>query len=154
MINKEHILQTAQSLVQQYNLPLKIKGVGEETEVVVIYFSADERVRLRELTQELEAQLNLPIKLERLKKSETGKIGGVDILGNYPCCASFLRHCPFAGKYGCGYGFGKVSESQGVKVSGIEEKPATTENAEKSAEAQKREKRKRKKVVRRVVLKG
>lgn len=152
MINKENILQTAQAVVRQHNnLPLKLLGVEEGTEEVTLYFSAAKKIRLRELEQELESQLNLPVKLERVKKSETGKIGEVDILGKYPCCAPFLRKCPFAGKYGCGYGFG------GGKTEDREQKTEIrgqrTEDR-KTAETQKREKKRRRKVVRRVVLKG
>ncbi len=148
MINKEHILQTAQALVRQYNLPLKIRGVGEGTEEVTVYFTADKKVGLRELAQELEFQLNLPIKLERIKKSETGKIGEVDVLGKYPCCAPFLRKCPFGGKHSCGYGLDKVSRCQGVKVSRNEEKPTNN----KPTKPQKKGKKKRKKMVRRLVV--
>lgn len=141
-------MQTAQALVRQYNLPLKIRGVEEGTEEVTIYFSADKKVKLREIAQELEFQLNLPIKLERIKKSETGKIGGVDVLGKYPCCAPFLRKCPFGGKYGCGYGFGE-SVRQRVSASVVDKKPADA----KPQKPPKKAKSKRKKVVRRVVLK-
>ena len=149
MINKENVLQTAQALVRQYNLPLQLLGVEEGTEEVTIYFTAKKRPKLRELVRELEFQLNLPIKLERIKRSELGKVGGINILGNQPCCASFLRKCPFGGKYGCGYGF---AGSQFTVHS-------SPQKDEKSAEAkppkpQRDKKKKRKKVVRRVVLKG
>ena len=150
MINKENILQTAQSLVRQYNLPLKIRGVEEGTEEVTLYFTSKKRIQLRELAQELELQLNLPIKLERIKKSETGKIGEIDILGKYPCCAPFLRQCPFAGKHGCGYGLG-ASVHQRVGASAVNEKPAI-EKPLKTAKTPKEEKKK-KKMVRRLVIK-
>jgi len=154
MINKENILQTAHSLVRQYNLPLKIRGVEEGTEEVIIYFTADKKAGLREIAQELELQLNLPIKLERVKKSETGKIGEIDVLGKYPCCASFLRKCPFGGKCGCGYGLTKTRKQENKKTI-VDEKPATQKHRTlRDTETQKkREKKKRKKVVRRLVIK-
>ncbi len=153
MINKEKILQTAQALVRQYNLPLKLLGVEELPEAVAIYFTAKKRPRLRDLARELEFQLNLPIKLERVKKSELGKVGGIDILGKYPCCASFLRKCPFGGKFGCGYGFTKTRRQESKKTedrktclpAGRPQKPAKT---------QKKAKTKKKRMVRQLVIKG
>lgn len=156
MINKENVLQTAQALVKQYNLPLKIRGVEEGTEEVTVYFSADKKVRLREMEQELELQLNLPIKLERIKKSETGKIGGVNILGKYPCCAPFLRKCPFGGKFGCGYGFGtEKTENREQKAEIRKQKVEDRKTCLPAGRPQKppkEGKKKRKKVVRRVVI--
>lgn len=154
MINKENILKTAQGLVRQYNLPLKIRGVEELPEAVAIYFTSEKRLRLRELAQELELQLNLPIKLEQVKKSETGKIGGVDVLGKYPCCAPFLRKCPFGGKTGCGYGLGESKKHKSIKTI-IDEKPTETNLSKpsKPPKPPKQEKKKKKKMVRRLVLK-
>ena len=154
MINKENILQTAQSLVRQYDLPLKIRGVEELPEAVAIYFTSEKRLRLRELAQELELQLNLPIKLEQIKKSETGKIEGIDILGKYPCCAPFLRKCPFGGKYGCGYGLIKTIKYENMKTI-IDEKPADAkpQKPAESAKTPKQERKKGRKMVRRLVIK-
>ena len=152
MINKENVLQAAQSLVRQYNLPLKIRGVEEGTEEVIIYFTADNKAGLREIAQELELQLNLPIKLERVKKSETGKIGDVGVLGKYPCCAPFLRKCPFGGKCGCGYGFTKTREHKNIKTV-TDERPADAK-PQKPPKPQKQEKKKKRKMVRRLVIKG
>jgi len=145
MINKENTLKTAQALVRPYNLPLKLVGVEEGTEEVTLYFTSKKSVQLRELAQELELQLNLPIKLERVKKTETGKLGGVDILGKYPCCAPFLKKCPFGGKMGCGYNFASSKHE--------EEKPRKEEKSQKPLEPQKKAKKK-KRMVRRLVLKG
>jgi len=145
MTDQEKFLETAQAIARQSGLPLKIKTVEPGREEVKIFFTAEKRLKLRELIQELELQLRQPVKMERLKKAEPVKIGGVDILGKYPCCAPFLRKCPFEGKLGCGYGFNKVSRCQGVKVS----KPP---KPSKSTETPKQEKKRR--VVRRVVLKG
>ncbi len=150
MINKENILQTVQALVQQYNLPLKIRGVEEQPEAVAIYFTAAKKVRLRELEQELESQLNLPIKLELVKKSESGKIGGIDILGKYPCCAPFLRKCPFGGKFGCGYQFTKTRKQENIKTKKQEDKETKPQRPTKPP---KEEKKKKKKMVRRLVIK-
>ncbi len=125
-------------------------------EEVTLYFTAQKRIKLRELARELEFQLNLPIKLERVKKKEVGKIGGVNILGNYPCCAPFLRKCPFGGKFGCGYGLASTQRSA-PSTQHEEEKPATLKHRMGDTEAQKvekREKKKRRRVVRRVVLKA
>ncbi len=149
MINKENILQAAQALVRQYNLPLKIRGVEEGAEEVTIYFTAKKRVQLREIAQELELQLNLPLKLERVKKSETGKIGGIDVLGKYTCCAPILRKCPFGGKFGCGYGLIKTIKHENMKTI-VEEKPA---EPAKPAEKPKKKAKKKKKMVRRLVIK-
>jgi len=151
MLSRENILRTAQSLVRQYNLPLKIRGVEELPEAVAIYFTADKKVRLRELAQELEFQLNLPIKLEQVKETELGKIGGIDILGKYPCCAPFLRKCPFAGKYGCGYGF---TSSSKLKVQSAKLKKEKKMPKEAKPPKPQKEKKKRRKMVRRVVIKG
>jgi len=147
MTDQEKILETAQAIVRQSGLPLKIKTVEPGREEVKIFFTAEKRLKLRELVQELELQLRQPVKMERFKKAESVKIGGVDIFGKYSCCAPFLRHCPFAGKNGCGcgYGFNKVSRCQSVKVS----KPP---KPSKPPETPKQEKKR--KVVRRVVLKG
>jgi len=143
MINKKNILQTAQALVRQYDLPLKIKRVEEGREEVIIHFASEKRVKPRELAQELEVQLNLPIKLQRIKKEELEKIGGVDILGKYPCCAPFLRKCPFGGKHGCGYGFASTQhEEKKTPVGTKPQKPTETPKTEK----------KRRKMVRRVVI--
>jgi hypothetical protein len=150
MIDKENALKTAQAVVAQYDLPLRIRSVEEgDGEGAKILFTAEKRIQLRELAQELELQLGHPVELERLKKSETGKIGGIDILGRYPCCAPFLRKCPFAGTYGCGYGFDKVSKCQSVKVSKNEKKLVEV----KPQKRRKTEKKRKKKVVRRVVIK-
>jgi len=153
MINKENTLKTAQSLVRQYNLPLKLLGVEEGAEEVTIYFTAKKRPKLRELARELEFQLNLPIRLERINKSEVGKLGGIDILGKYPCCAPFLRKCPFGGKFGCGYGFDKVSKYQSIKASQVDEGLADRKPAE-PAKTPKQGKKRKKKMVRRLVIKG
>jgi hypothetical protein len=161
MINKENILKTAQALVKQYDLPLKIRGVEELPEAVAIYFTSEKRVKLRELAQELEIQLNLPIKLERIKKEELGKIGGVDILGKYACCAPFLRKCPFGDKFGCGYGFAtkKTPARQRVAAgeSGGEDREPKTDTRKQKTEDRKPPKKaesKKKKVVRKLVLKS
>ena len=151
MINKENILKTAQALVRQYNLPLKIRGVEEGTEEVTLYFTSKKRIQLRELAQELELQLNLPIKLERVKKTETGKIGEIDILGKYPCCAPFLKKCPFGGKFGCGYGFGAGKTENRKQKTAIEERKIEDG---KPAKTPKIEKKKKKRIVRRLVLKS
>jgi len=151
MINKENILQTAQSLVRQYKLPLKILGVEEGTEEVTLYFTSKKRIQLRELAQELELQLNLPIQLERVKKEETGKIGEIDVLGKYPCCASFLRKCPFGGRHGCGYGLEESKKHKIIKTI-TDEKPADAK-APKPSKSQKEGKKKKKKMVRRLVIK-
>ncbi len=157
MINKENVLQTAQSLISQYDLPLKIKGAVEGREEVTIYFTSEKRPQLRELEQELEIQLNLPIRLERVKKSETNKIGGVDILGKYPCCAPFLRKCPFGEKFGCGYGLATEKTENREQRTEIRE-PKTEDGkppkTQKSPKTQKEAKSTKKKVVRRLVLKG
>lgn len=147
MIDKENILQTAQSLVRQYNLSLKLMGVEEGTEEVVIYFTSNKKVQLRDLARELEFQLNLPIKLERIKKSELGKLGEINILGKYPCCAPFLKKCPFGGKHSCGYRL--KTESRGQKT---EIRKQKTEDR-KPTETPKQEKKKKKKMVRRLVIK-
>lgn len=123
-------------------------------EEVTIYFMAQKRVKLRELARELEFQLNLPIKLERIKKSEVGKIGGVNILGNYPCCAPFLRKCPFGGKFGCGYGL--ASSQLTAHSSQQKDERAADAKAQKATEAPKppKERKKgKKKMVRRLVIK-
>ena len=150
MINKENILQTAQSLARQYNIPLKLLGVEEGTEEVIIYFTSNKKVQLRELARELEFQLNLPIKLERIKKSELGKLGGINILGKYPCCAPFLKKCPFGGKAGCGYGFGAGKTE--VRKQRTELREQKTEDR-KPPKPQKKAKKKKRKMVRRLVIK-
>jgi len=147
VINKKSILKAANSLVHQYNLSLKLLGVEEGTEEVIIYFTSNKKVRLQDLARELEFQLNLPIKLERVKKSELGKLGGINILGKYPCCAPFLKKCPFGGKTGCGYGFGAGK----TKIRKQKIEPAK-ERVEKPQKPQKKAK-KRKKMVRRLVIK-
>ena len=152
MINKENILKTANSLVHQYNLNLKLMGVEEGTEEVTIYFTSTKKAQLRDLARELEFQLNLPVKLERIKKSEIGKLGGTNILGKYPCCAPFLKKCPFGGKIGCGYGF--ASSKLKVKSSKHEEKKTRTEEKpQKPPEPPKKAKAK-KRMVRRLVLRN
>lgn len=153
MINKKKILQTAQALISQYDLPLKIRGVEELPEAVAVYFTSEKRVKLRELAQELEIQLNLPIKLQRIKKGEVEKIGGVDILGKYTCCAPFLRKCPFGGKHGCGYGF-ETERRKGRGGRSEREKPLKTQKSPKPPKPPKQEKKKKRKVVRKLVLKG
>ena len=153
MINKEKILQTAQSLVRQYNLPLKLLGVEELPEAFAIYFTSEKRIRLRELEQELEIQLNLPIKLERIKKSETGKIGEIDVLGKYPCCAPFLRKCPFGGKTGCGYGLGGGKTEYREQRTEIRRQKTEDRKPAEPAKTPKERKKKKKKMVRRLVLK-
>jgi len=148
MINKESILKTANSLVHQYNLNLKLMGVEEGTEEVTIYFTSSKKVQLRDLARELEFQLNLPVKLERISKSELGKLGGINILGKYPCCAPFLKKCPFGGKHSCGYGFEESRKHKNIKTV-IEEKTADR----KAPKPQKKAKAK-KRMVRRLVLKS
>jgi hypothetical protein len=147
MIDEEKALKIAQAVVAQYDLPLRIRSVEEgDEEGAKILFTAEKRIQLRELAQELELQLGHPVELERLKKSETGKIGGIDILGRYPCCAPFLRNCPFAGTYGCGYGFGaKKTEDRRQST---EVRKQKTEDRKPHIEGKKR----KKKVVRRVVI--
>jgi hypothetical protein len=145
MNDEKNILETAQALVRQYNLPLKITSIEEGREEVTIFYSGQKRTPLRELAQELELQLQQPVKLERFQKSGTGKIGGVDILGKYPCCAPFLRQCPFAGTYGCGYGL--VMEEK--KEPSLSPKPSQPPKPTKTSPSSKKPK---KKMVRRLVI--
>lgn len=149
MINKEQILKTAQRVVRQQKLPVKIRAVEEMPEAVAVYFVATKKVPLKNLARDLEFELNLPIKLERVPKETLGKIGKTDVLGDLGCCATFSSRCLFKDKHGCGYGFGDtVSAYQSVKVSKKEPAP------EKTGEApEKQPKKKRRKMIRRLVIK-
>lgn len=134
---------------------MKIYGLKEETEAVVLYFTAEKRVPLKDLARDLEFEFNVPIRLKQLPKNELGKIGKTDVLGNLGCCATFSPHCLFKDKYGCGYGFGGVSEYQSVKVS---KKEAGSDKKEpvsgKTGEAPpKPKKKKKRKMIRRLVIK-
>lgn len=146
MVNKEQILKTARALVQSRGLEMKIYGLSEEEESLVIYFTSQKRVPLKDFARDLEFEFNLPIVLKQIPKKELGKIGQTKVLSESLCCAATLRSCPFQHTYGCGYGFeDRVSK----KEAGSDKKePASG----KIGEAPPKPKKKRKKIIRRLLI--
>lgn len=147
MIKKEQILKTARKLVQSRGLEMKIYGVREEEEAVVIYFTSKKRVPLKDFSRDLEFEFNLPMLLKQIPRKTFGKIGQTKVFSEEECCAPLLRHCPFQNGYGCGYGFvGSMSQRVNESMEKAPQRPPTPEVPPKPP------KKKKRKMIRRLVI--
>ena len=88
----------AKQLIKKNNLPMKVVGVdyidsgGKFDQLVVIYFTAPERVDFRVLVGELARSLRARIDLRQIGARDTARIlGGIGNCGRDLCCATFLK---------------------------------------------------------------
>jgi len=84
----------ARRLARELGLPMKIVGADclSESELIVIYFSAPDRVDFRELARELMTGLRSKVELRQVGPREEAKLqGGIGPCGRDLCCSTFLR---------------------------------------------------------------
>ena len=88
----------AKQLIKKNNLPMKVVGVdyvdsgGKFDQLVVIYFTAPQRVDFRVLVGELARSLRARIDLRQIGARDTARIlGGIGNCGRDLCCATFLK---------------------------------------------------------------
>jgi cell fate regulator YaaT (PSP1 superfamily) len=84
----------ARRLVRAHDLPMKVIAVDYvfATGLVVIYFSAPDRVDFRALVKDLTSQLRAKVELRQVGPREEAKLqGGIGPCGRDLCCATFLR---------------------------------------------------------------
>src|SRR5262249_42401505 len=78
------------------SLGLAIRYVASETlldgERTILYYSAEDRVDLRELAREVERALGTRLELRQVGARERARVcGGVGVCGFTLCCSTFLR---------------------------------------------------------------
>ncbi|HET7017944.1 MAG TPA: regulatory iron-sulfur-containing complex subunit RicT [Streptosporangiaceae bacterium] len=84
----------ARRLAREHRLPMKIVGADyqSEPELIVIYFSAPDRVDFRGLAKELMTRLRSKVELRQVGPREEAKLqGGIGPCGRDLCCTTFLR---------------------------------------------------------------
>src|SRR6185437_7371633 len=84
----------ARRLARELGLPMKIVVADclSESELIVIYFSAPDRVDFRELARELMTGLRSKVELRQVGPREEAKLqGGIGPCGRDLCCSTFLR---------------------------------------------------------------
>jgi cell fate regulator YaaT (PSP1 superfamily) len=84
----------ARRLVRQHELPMKVIAVDyvRATGLLIIYFSAPDRVDFRALARDLTTRLRARIELRQVGPREEAKLhGGIGPCGRDLCCATFLR---------------------------------------------------------------
>ncbi len=89
----------AKRLIKAHDLPMKVMGVdyldtGEDfDELIVIYFTAPQRVDFRTLVSELARALRARIDLRQIGSREGARLaGGLGSCGRELCCATFLTN--------------------------------------------------------------
>ena len=84
----------ARRLVRAHELPMKVIAVdyASATGLVVIYFSAPDRVDFRALVKDLTSRLRTKVELRQVGPREEAKLqGGIGPCGRDLCCSTFLR---------------------------------------------------------------
>ena len=88
----------AKKLIKKHDLPMKVVGVdfldaGDDfDQMVVIYFTAPQRVDFRVLVGELARSLRARIDLRQIGSRDAARlIGGLGNCGRDLCCATFLK---------------------------------------------------------------
>jgi cell fate regulator YaaT (PSP1 superfamily) len=84
----------ARRLVRAHELPMKVIAVDYvfATGLVVIYFSAPDRVDFRALVKDLTSRLRAKVELRQVGPREEAKLqGGIGPCGRDLCCSTFLR---------------------------------------------------------------
>ncbi|MDD3704137.1 MAG: regulatory iron-sulfur-containing complex subunit RicT [Victivallaceae bacterium] len=86
-------LRTAEKSVERLNIPMNLLNAhySYDGKLVLIQFTAEERVDFRELVKELAQILNTRIELRQIGvRDETALCGGLGICGQELCCRRFL----------------------------------------------------------------
>jgi cell fate regulator YaaT (PSP1 superfamily) len=81
-------------LVREHALPMKVIAVDYAfaTGLIVVYFSAPDRVDFRGLVKELTTKLRAKVELRQVGPREEAKLqGGIGPCGRDLCCSTFLR---------------------------------------------------------------
>jgi cell fate regulator YaaT (PSP1 superfamily) len=84
----------ARRMVREHDLPMKIIAVDYiwTTGLLIIYFSAPDRLDFRALARDLGTHLRAKIELRQVGPREEAKLqGGIGPCGRDLCCATFLR---------------------------------------------------------------
>jgi cell fate regulator YaaT (PSP1 superfamily) len=84
----------AKRLAREHDLPMKIVGADclTEPELIIVYFSAPDRVDFRELARDLMGALRTKVELRQVGPREEAKLqGGIGPCGRDLCCTTFLR---------------------------------------------------------------
>jgi cell fate regulator YaaT (PSP1 superfamily) len=88
---------TARRIIRAHKLPMKVSAVDiidsrpGVDELVLIYFSAPQRVDFRELVRELSRTLGARIELRQIGDRDAARVmGGIGSCGRDLCCATFL----------------------------------------------------------------
>jgi cell fate regulator YaaT (PSP1 superfamily) len=84
----------AKRLARELGLPMKIVGADylSQSELIVVYFSAQDRVDFRGLVRELTGRLRAHVELRQVGPREEAKLqGGIGPCGRDLCCTTFLR---------------------------------------------------------------
>lgn len=88
----------AKRLIRQHGLPMKVVGVDfvdrrpDVDQLVIVYFSAPQRVDFRELVRDLARGLRARIELRQVGARDEARLqGGIGPCGRDLCCATFLK---------------------------------------------------------------
>src|ERR1700761_1989119 len=84
----------ARRLIRAHDLPMKVIAADYvfATGLVIIYFSAPDRVDFRALVKDLTSRLKTKVELRQVGPREEAKLqGGIGPCGRDLCCATFLR---------------------------------------------------------------
>ena len=84
----------ARRLVREHDLPMKVIAADyiRATALMIIYFSAPDRVDFRALARDLTTRLRTRIELRQVGPREEAKLqGGIGPCGRDLCCSTFLR---------------------------------------------------------------
>lgn len=91
---KPEYTKTCKTLIQQYNLPMKLVDVepilGEE--LLTFYYMSEQRVDFRELVRDLAAQFKTRIEMRQVgARDEARLVADYERCGQYCCCKNFLK---------------------------------------------------------------
>ena len=91
---RAEVKMVARRLVRAHELPMKVIAADYvfATGLVVIYFSAPDRVDFRALVRDLNSRLRTKVELRQVGPREEAKLqGGIGPCGRDLCCSTFLK---------------------------------------------------------------
>jgi len=88
-------LKTCVARAEKYNLAMRLIRVrySFDRSVLIVLFTADDRVDFREMIKDLASELHVRVEMKQIGvRDEAGIIGGIGPCGRNLCCCSWLRH--------------------------------------------------------------